>query len=323
MGRRSGFKLHTNRDSNINIITVYQSTKSDGLHTNYMYQISHMKKQGITNPDPRKQLMIDLQLMIGRFNTKNESTIVLIDANDGLYQKQSLLPTFLHNTNLVPLVSNLENYPPTHSRGSYCIDFVFGSPNTVPFITSSGISGFFDQPWPHTDHRGLFININIVGLFGATIHTIPESIPRRVTSKSKKLCNKFVKLLYESEQIPPLFGRIQLLNNVQHWNTSHHKLFDQIDIEFTKILLLSEHKCAVPINHPWNTELHQKYLIYTYWKVYLSGKKNRKNVSKQLDTIQKDILPNTIYQSDLQRPPTKQLLHARKNLIDARTDSFQ
>jgi hypothetical protein len=48
MLRWSGFKLHTNRDSLINIITVYQCTKSDGLHTNYMYQTSHMKNKAKT-----------------------------------------------------------------------------------------------------------------------------------------------------------------------------------------------------------------------------------------------------------------------------------
>jgi hypothetical protein len=115
MGRWSGFKLHTNGSRHINIITVYQSTKSEGIHTNYMQQMSTLKQQGILNPVPRKKLFTDLQLVIQSFNKVNDLTVILIDANDGLYNRQSLLPTFMHNTNLVPLISNPEMYPSTHT----------------------------------------------------------------------------------------------------------------------------------------------------------------------------------------------------------------
>jgi hypothetical protein len=182
MGRWSGFRLHTNGTKHINIITVYQATKTDGILTNYMQQINTLKQQGQTKPEPRKQLLADLQLIVQSHNKSGDLTIILMDANDGLYNKQSLLPTFLHNTNLVPLISNPEMHPPTHTRGSYCIDFIIGSPPLVQYIESSGITGFFEQPWPNTDHRGLFIDINMNRLFGATLQSIPEPMQRRDTN---------------------------------------------------------------------------------------------------------------------------------------------
>jgi hypothetical protein len=49
MGRWSGVKLHTNSKSLLNIVTVYQSTKSDGINTNYMQQMHRLKNSGKTN----------------------------------------------------------------------------------------------------------------------------------------------------------------------------------------------------------------------------------------------------------------------------------
>jgi hypothetical protein len=46
MGRWSGVKLHTNSKSWVNIVTVYQSTKSEGFNTNYMmHQLKIVEKQ--------------------------------------------------------------------------------------------------------------------------------------------------------------------------------------------------------------------------------------------------------------------------------------
>jgi hypothetical protein len=84
-GRWSGSRLHTNGSRYINIITVYKATKSDGIQTNFMQQISTLKQQGQFKPEPRNQLFTDLQLVIQAYNRINDLTIILIDANDGLY----------------------------------------------------------------------------------------------------------------------------------------------------------------------------------------------------------------------------------------------
>jgi hypothetical protein len=59
LGRWSGFKLHTNFGHKLNILTVYQSTKSDGIHTTYQQQSHYFRTQGNQHPDPRKLLIQD------------------------------------------------------------------------------------------------------------------------------------------------------------------------------------------------------------------------------------------------------------------------
>jgi hypothetical protein len=58
-------------------------------------------------------------------------------------------------------------------------------------VEASGITGFFETQWPNTDHRVLFVDLNSTKLFGATLQTFPVNLPRKVTSKSMKICNKF------------------------------------------------------------------------------------------------------------------------------------
>jgi hypothetical protein len=157
---------------------------TDDIHTSYMNQMNMLKNKETNNPEPRKQLIIDLKTLIMSYNNIQEQTIVLVDTNDGLFNRLSLLPTFLSNTGIIPLISNPEDYPATCSRGSQCIEFIFGLAPIVENIISLGMTSFFDKPWPHTNHQGLFVDLDIVGLLGATLHNIPPTIPRKITSKS-------------------------------------------------------------------------------------------------------------------------------------------
>jgi hypothetical protein len=95
MGKWSGYKLQTNTNSFLNILTVYRPNISKGLHTCYQQQITIMKRQGQHNPDPRQQLQNDLTDLIIEFNNNEEKTIVMIDANEGLHNNNSKIATFL------------------------------------------------------------------------------------------------------------------------------------------------------------------------------------------------------------------------------------
>jgi hypothetical protein len=73
MGRWSGYKLQTNTNTYLNVITVYRPTISKGLSTCYQQHISIMKRQGQHNPNPRQQLLDDLTNLIIEFNNNNDT----------------------------------------------------------------------------------------------------------------------------------------------------------------------------------------------------------------------------------------------------------
>jgi hypothetical protein len=94
MGRWSGYKFSTTFNHHFNVVTVYQSVLSEGLHSTYKQQQSKLRDMGHLQPNPRKQLLHNLKEVITKWNERGDQTIVLIDANDNLYNKLSLLPTF-------------------------------------------------------------------------------------------------------------------------------------------------------------------------------------------------------------------------------------
>jgi hypothetical protein len=184
LGRWSGYSLSTSFGTNLHIITAYQSTKSDGIHTCYQQQLFFYNNKGYKNPDPRKLLLQDLSLLIQGYNDKGDTTVLMIDANDDLFAPKSLLPSFLSKTMLPPLIFNAAEHPATHTRGSKCIDFIFGSYKILDYITASGIMAFYKPPCQASDHRGMFVDVEQIALFGATIHTIPSKIKRKLYSTS-------------------------------------------------------------------------------------------------------------------------------------------
>jgi hypothetical protein len=148
------------------------------------------------------------------------------------------------------------------------------------------MTGFFEQPWPNTDHRGLFIDINTIRLFGATLQSIPDNVPRKVASKLTKIAIKFAYNIGKSNLIPDLLLQLQAISQIQHWTSIQSSDLDLIDSQFTSILLEAEFKCAVPTDTHWKSELRNKFITYTFWKISIRGAKSNKPVSNQKNKSQ-------------------------------------
>jgi hypothetical protein len=88
-------------------------------------------------------------------------------------------------------------------------------------------------------------------------------------------------------------------------------------------LLESEKQCSIPNEGYWSEKLHQTNLIYQYWVILLTGKKNNLNVQEQLQNITNKVPIDAKMQSESTRHHIKQLQHARKELINVRIHSFQ
>jgi hypothetical protein len=84
--RWSGYSLRTNFNTLVHFISVYQPTKSDGIHSTFKQHTHYYNNQGIVNPDPRKILLQDLTNTIQRFNKVGDKTIIMIDATTACSQ---------------------------------------------------------------------------------------------------------------------------------------------------------------------------------------------------------------------------------------------
>jgi hypothetical protein len=115
MGRWSGTKLRQNDNKHLNILTVYRPTIGDGINTCYQQHFPIMRNQGVSKPDPRKQLLTDLAKEITAWNNEGDTTIVMIDANESIHTSTSPLPSFLANTKL----PHFFNYHNTTQQPTY------------------------------------------------------------------------------------------------------------------------------------------------------------------------------------------------------------
>jgi hypothetical protein len=286
MGRWSGYQLQGNNNQTVNIITAYRPVVTSGIHTCYQQHLTTLNNRGTPNPDPRQQMLDDLTEMITNFNSQNNKTILMMDANENLFANNSKLPIFLAQSNLTSLIQP-HNHPATHSRGSHCIDYIFGSPSLLEHVIQSGITPFYEQPWPLTDHRGLFVDIHYLGLFGASTPTLMPKLPKRITSLSKTMISNFIKKLEQTNQINQLLTTLNDLSLNNNWTDNEHKILETIDVQFTNLLLSAEAEIAIiPVQYPWSPELHQTSLIYTYWIIHLKGNKNNIDIGQQLNEIQ-------------------------------------
>jgi hypothetical protein len=125
----------------------------------------------------------------------------------------------------------------------------------------------------------------------------------------------------KSNQIPDLLNQLTTLSKIEIWSPEDHRSADNLDAQFTQLLIQAE--ASVPINNYWNVKLHNKHFIYQYWLAKKTGIKNKRDVSNQLLTICSKISDDNIFQNNTSRNILQQYRHARKTLIDTRTESFQ
>jgi hypothetical protein len=179
------------------------------------------------------------------------------------------------------------------------------------------------NPWPLTDHRGLFIDIDTLGLFGASLNTKIPATPKKLSSLSKSMIIKFINKLDEDNSLPQLLNQITQLHNTDKWENQHHIQLEEIDHKFTDALLAAEAHSALPSDHPWSPELDAASSLYSYWLIVLNGTTSKINTTKQLESLQQKLQNIDIFQNDNNRRPLAQMRIARRDLINCQLESKQ
>jgi hypothetical protein len=132
---------------------------------------------------------------------------------------------------------------------------------------------------------------------------------------------RFIEHLEHQQILPTLLDSLISLNLKSTWTLSDHNEFDHIDRKFTEALLLAEKSCTFSHTAPWHPNLHQCFLIYSYWQKAHSSKQNSKSIQLQLDDIIRKLthLNTDQYQENKDRHSLSQLKVAKKRLQQERT----
>jgi hypothetical protein len=196
-----------------------------------------------------------------------------------------------------------------------------GSPALLKHIIKSGITSFYDEPWTTTDHRGIFIDFDEIGVFGATVHTPLPTIQRVITSKSRPIIKKFLEEIDKQQMVEEVHKQLTTLRSKSQWERTDHDKIEKIDQDSTNTLLTAEKSSGIPKQHSWSPTLHTASQIYEYWCIVAKSRTNNIQSTTQLQKIAEKLPSGSVFQGNPGRNMIGQLKRARKTLIDARQKS--
>ena len=282
-GRWSKVTIEGKESNKIAIYSVYRvngnSLEKAGGDTVWMQEYQALLENGVESPNPRQQILDDLEADIHATREDGETEIIVcIDANESTRKEGvSKLKLFRENTGLEDihgyLHSDLEETP-TYAEGSKQIDYILASPRVLQATNRGGILPI--NYMAQSDHRTLYIDIDIKEILGGK-HKAPTGPPTRILKlRNVKALERFQDQLKEywkqhrmNEKMECIAkGFIDTTNSKderQHWRQQLES-WDKLSIE---LMLASEKGCrrtAITSTYAWSKPLMLAGQRVTYWK---------------------------------------------------------
>ena len=199
LGRWAWVQLRGKSNEMFTCMAMYQpnpGSPDNGPETVWTQQYQHrlqevLDKEGDTESiiDPREKILLDMNEWISQNIGANDQFVLLTDANQSLDDNTttySLRKLIQDNT----LHSTMELKHPGESvrstnRGSKTIDHIL-----IKNIPSDQVKRSGQLPFElgfHTDHRGMFTDIDVHSILGIYVEDPIEQAQRRLSSKNKKV----------------------------------------------------------------------------------------------------------------------------------------
>ena len=199
IGRWCSIHLQGKRGQIITILSIYQVCKHEvGKNTAYIQQQADLIKQHTRILDPREQLCKDLQKVIEKLNQNQHKIIICADINDDagieFQNKWNDLLEITGMRNIHQSIHQNQVLPRTYDQGKRCLDMIATSSNIQDeMIKRAGFLPFYTLN--ASDHRPLYIDIDINQLFDEVIPDTTKTSYRRFNTKNIKKCNQYIQLL--------------------------------------------------------------------------------------------------------------------------------
>jgi hypothetical protein len=167
----------------------------------------------------------------------------------------------------------MEGEPSTYVRGQKRLDYVFATAGILSFVHSCGIKPFFSTI--HSNHRGLFLDIDLIGLLGGEMASLLPPVLRGISGKSRHAA-KYINNVFKHLQDHNVFWRGETVFGAIEHSTIPvcPKLLvtsNRIDRDITRVLLYAEKTCRLSNRPPWSEALHLASKVVRFWKTFISG----------------------------------------------------
>ena len=198
-GRYCWYTFQGRRDEGVLVIVAYrvcqEKSNAPGPLTAYRQQYVAIREEGITNPNPRAQILNDLHDLITEKRTRGYRPMLLIDAN-GDYTKgrDSGLQNFVAKAQLSDPFRDRFGHTRTYLHGKSRLDYIFMDEALVPSIKHIGYLGTHDGAV--SDHVMAYVDLDYKLLFAGTIHRPPAFHSREILIEQEDKVQAFLRSLH-------------------------------------------------------------------------------------------------------------------------------
>ncbi|KAI2496067.1 hypothetical protein MHU86_18439 [Fragilaria crotonensis] len=275
LGRWCGFTINGSGGQKWSIITGYRvcssSIAASPLGSTFHREYVYFQEKGHQHPSPRTQFVDDLSSTLRSLREAGHALVVMMDAN-AVVTKDRKLSDMLQSHDLVDL-HHANPAPSTYIASEQRrIDYIFGCPRIVASMSRQGTLSYFEGP--QSDHRALYIDVNISQLFGTTtrVDRLPGLQRRALRSGNPELTSTYIKQIRQyytdhrmKERIDDLFHTHRLLTRAQV-----RRLLIAWDDDQGRAMEHAEKALRVqPKLFKWSPRLRNAGVLLRYWKLRL------------------------------------------------------
>jgi hypothetical protein len=237
---------------------VKTTIKESGPDTVFAQQWQLLRMSGVaSSPDPHQRFISDLRRDIQTRVLNTEVIVLAGDFNEQLGKDPNLLASICGGFDLFDaheFQHGEHSMVPTYIRGRKRLDYCLLSPELAPFVTATGLNLF--NEYYHSNHRALFLEIDLAGYLGAKLPKLARPNQRFVSSSSRHVA-KFITKVHshlEENRIFYRFAEYLLDINIlpEPWKEANG-----IDNMLGQALADGERECLSLLRHPWSENLHR------------------------------------------------------------------
>ena len=269
LGRWSHMTITGKNDLRTTIITGYTPC-SNSQHSGsaYSQQLVYMASHPDEFPDditcPRELFGHDLKRLVESRQIAGHQIILQGDFN----AEYDLLEEWMLDLGLVDLIKKKHKWkgPRTCTKSKDSpIDAIFGSP-----IFETRFCGFLAFGRLLSDHRGLWIDIPKILLYGYNPPFIVSPLARRLKLDDPRVVEKYLTYLHSSMKDHNLFQRMDLLHSKTVYPLPQHLIeeYERIDELVNRLMEEAEEQCrkirAGAI--PWSPAFQKARRTVEYWE---------------------------------------------------------
>ena len=290
MGRWTQLRIAGRDNLVLNVFCAYQVCKKNvktamkkDKFTAIAQQISMLRRDGVNDPNPRKQFRKDLLKCMKKCITDKEEILLVGDFNEALGSDHQGMAKIFRELHLVDIMSAMHGVQEvsTYARGKERLDYAGGTARVAEACENGGYDPFNLRFY--SDHRGFFLDFNTERLLGTIHHPMAPKALRAVKAKDPKGNTNYIRTKYAHLEHQKFFRDLDILSEIQEPN---HDLAERLDKEMIRAAKTAAKRCKKRRNTRWSRKLDLARKRKTVLQTVLTQHRTKRDMSQPIQSLQ-------------------------------------